>query len=141
MGRFEAHGTGFKADFDVRVGPARAAWDCAAFARQLRSDVERVMGIRFDPTDDGRDPSGGFRFWFENEDLSLHLIVDDPEEGRPLDRVPADAIPVSRSEQVATWELAEKLYDGLDALGTYLLVALEKAGEAVAANFDLGDDW
>jgi hypothetical protein len=141
MGRFEPYGTGFKADFDVRVGPARAAWDCAAFARQLRSDVERVMGIRFDSADDGRDPSGGFRFWFENEDLSFHLIVDDPEEGPPLDKVPAYAIAVSRSEQVATWELAEKLYDGLDALGTYLLVALEKAGEPVAANFDLGDDW
>jgi hypothetical protein len=125
----------------VRVGPARAAWDCAAFAGQLRSDVERVMGISFDPIDDGRDPSGGFRFWFENEDLSFHLIVDDPEEGPPLDRVPAYAVPVSRSAEVATWELAEKLYDGLDSLGTYLLIAIEQHGEPVAANFDAGDDW
>ncbi|MGX1477580.1 UNVERIFIED_CONTAM: hypothetical protein RKD50_006388 [Streptomyces canus] len=124
----------------MRVGPANAAWDCEAFARGLRADVERVMGIRFDIAGNGRDPSGGFRFWFENEDLSLHLIVDDPEKGRPLDRVPAYAVPVSRSAEVATWELAEKLYDGLDSLGTYLLIAIEQHGEPIAANFDTGDD-
>ncbi|KMS77544.1 hypothetical protein ACH49_20090 [Streptomyces leeuwenhoekii] len=99
------------------------------------------MGITFDTTDDGRDPSGGYRFWFEDEELSFHLIVDDPEEGWPLDKVPAYAIPISRSERVATWELAEKLYDGLDSLRTYLLIAFERGGMPIAANFDIGDDW
>lgn len=141
VGRFEPFGTGFKADFDVRVGPARSAWDCPVFARELRADVERVMGITFDTVGDGRDASGGYRFWFENDELSFHLIVDDPEEGWPLDRVPAYAVPVSRSERVATWELAERLYDGLDDLGTYLLIAFERDGMPVAANFDIGDDW
>lgn len=140
MGRFEPFGTGFKADFDVRVGPAHSVWDCPVFARELRADVQRVMGITFDAADDGRDPTGGYRFWFEDDELSFHLIVDDPEGGW-LDKVPAYAVPVSRSEQVATWELAEKLYDGLDGLGTYLLIAFESHGEPVAANFDIGDEW
>jgi hypothetical protein len=141
VGRFEEYGTGYKADFDVRVGPARSAWDCRVFAGELRADVERVLGIAFEVTDDGRDPAGGYRFRFENDDLSVHVFVDDPEEGWPLDKVPAYAVPISRSEQVATWELAEKLYDGLDALGAYLLIAFEKGGTPVAANFDVGDDW
>ncbi|MFF7858388.1 hypothetical protein [Streptomyces sp. NPDC007904] len=111
------------------------------FAGELRADVERVLGIAFEVTDDGRDPAGGYRFRFENDDLSVHVFVDDPEEGWPLDKVPAYAVPISRSEQVATWELAEKLYDGLDALGAYLLIAFEKGGTPVAANFDVGDDW
>lgn len=58
MGRFEEYGTGFKSDFDIRVGPARSAWDCRVFAGELRADVERVLGIAFEVTDDGRDPTG-----------------------------------------------------------------------------------
>ncbi|MFE1459507.1 hypothetical protein ACFW6M_00230 [Streptomyces nigra] len=42
---------------------------------------------------------------------------------------------------MATWEIAEKLYDGLNALDTYLLIALDQFGMPVAANFDIGDDW
>ncbi|MGW4000822.1 hypothetical protein [Streptomyces nigra] len=141
VGKFEEHGTGYKADIDIRVGPAYPAWNCRAFAATLRADVERVLGISFPVTDDGRDPTGGYRFWFENDEMSVHVIVDDPEEGWPLDKVPAAALPISRSEQVATWELAEKLYDGLNALDTYLLIALDQFGMPVAANFDIGDGW
>jgi hypothetical protein len=142
VGPFEEYGTGFKADINIRVGPARTAWDCRVFAGELRADVERVMGISFGVTDDGRDPTGGYRFWFGDDGLSVHVFVDDdPEEGWPLDTVLAYATPISRSEQVATWELAEKLYDGLDTLGTYRLIAFEKGGMPIAANFDIGDDW
>ncbi|MFE0359365.1 hypothetical protein ACFW2I_38755 [Streptomyces nigra] len=141
MGKFEEHGTGYKADIHIRVGPAHSAWNCRAFAATLRADVERVLGISFPVTDDGRDPTGGYRLWFESDDMSVHVIVDDPEEGWPLDKVPAAALPISRSEQVATWEIAEKLYDGLNALDTYLLIALDQFGMPVAANFDIGDDW
>ncbi|MEW2424765.1 hypothetical protein AB0911_29895 [Streptomyces nigra] len=141
MGKFEEHGTGYKADIDIRVGSAYPAWNCRAFGVTLRADVESVLGISFPVTDDGRDPTGGYRFWFENDDMRLHVIVDDPEEGWPLDKVPAAASPISRSEQVATWELAEKLYDGLNALDTYLLSASDQFGTPVAANFDIGDDW
>ena len=141
VGKFEEHGTGYKADIDIRVGPAHSAWNCRAFAAKLRADVECVLGISFPVTDDGRDPAGGYRFWFENDDMSVHVIVDDPEEGWPLDKVPAAALPISRSEQVATWELAEKLYDGLNALDTYLLIALDQFGMPIAANFDVGDGW
>ncbi|WP_159039013.1 MULTISPECIES: hypothetical protein [unclassified Streptomyces] len=141
MGQFEEHGTGYKADIDIRVGPAHSAWNCRAFAATLRADVERVLGISFQVTDDGRDPTGGYRFWFENDEMSVHVIVDDPEEGWPLDKVPATALPISRSEQVATWEIAEKLHDGLNALDTYLLIALDQFGTPVTANFDIGDDW
>ncbi|WP_338903067.1 hypothetical protein [Streptomyces nigra] len=73
--------------------------------------------------------------------MRVHVIVDDPEEGWPLDKVPAAALPISRSEQVATWELAEMLYDGLNALDTYLLIASDQFGMPVAANFGIGDDW
>lgn len=34
----------------------------------------------------------------------------------------------------------EKLYDGLAALGTYLLIAFEWGGMPVSADFDIGDD-
>ncbi|MEV8092641.1 hypothetical protein [Streptomyces nigra] len=141
MGKFEEHGTGYKADIDIRVGSAHSAWNCRAFAATLRADVERVLGICFPVTDDGRDPTGGYRFWFENDEMSVHVIVDDPEEGWPLDKVPATALPISRSEQVATWELAEKLYEGLAALGGYLLIAFDPGGMPITANFDMGDDW
>lgn len=140
MGRFEPYG-GYKKDFDVHVGPAQSAWDCTAFAVMLRADVERIMGITFDVTGEGRDLSDGFRFWFENDDFSVRMVVADPEEGWPLDQVPAYVVPVSRSDDVATWELAEKLYDGLDALGTYLLIAFESGSMPIAANFEIGDDW
>jgi hypothetical protein len=64
--------------------------------------LERVLGIAFEVTDDGRDPTGGYRFWFGDDDLSVHVVVDDPEEGWPLDKIPAYAAPISRSEQAAT---------------------------------------
>ncbi|MEU5979314.1 hypothetical protein [Streptomyces sp. NPDC047315] len=139
MGRFEDHGIGLKADFDVRVGPAHSTWKCQEFASQLRTNVEHIMGITFHVVNEGRDPTGGYRFWFANDDLSIQVIVDDPEEGWPLEKVPAYAIPISRSEDVGTWEIAEKLYNGLDALGTYLLIALESHGSPVASNFEIGD--
>ncbi|MFD7697319.1 hypothetical protein [Streptomyces sp. NPDC059805] len=141
MGKFEEHGTGYKADIDIRVGSAHSAWYCRAFAATLRADVERVLGISFPVADEGRDPTGGYRFWFENDDMSVHMFVDDPEEGWPLDKVPAAALPISRSERVATWELAEELCDGLNALDTYLLIAVDQFGMPVAANFDIGVDW
>jgi hypothetical protein len=140
MGRFEEYGTGFKADFDIRVGPARSAWDCRVFAGELRADVERVLGNAFEVTDDGRDPRG-YRFWFADDDLSVPVFVDDPEEGWPWTRSPP--MPC-RSPGPSRWRPGNsprKLYDGLAALGTYLLIALEEGGMPVAANFDIGDDW
>ncbi|MFJ4759133.1 hypothetical protein, partial [Streptomyces sp. NPDC088763] len=124
MGKFEEHGTGYKADIDIRVGPAYSAWNCRVFAATLRADVERVLGISFPVTDEGRDPTGGYRFWFENDEMSVHVIVDDPEVGWPLDKVPAAALPISRSMDVANSELAERLYAGLTASDGAYLVAV-----------------
>ncbi|MEU3045414.1 hypothetical protein ABZ705_02615 [Streptomyces sp. NPDC006984] len=140
MGRFAAY-DGYKKDFEVHVGPVGGVRDVVPFAAALRADVERVMGIAFDAHDDVRDPTGGYQFRYASGDLDLRLVVDEPEEEGPTHRVPAHAVPVSRSETVATSELVERLYDGLDAQGTYLLVVLEEQGMPIAANFDIGDDW
>jgi hypothetical protein len=140
VGRFEPHG-GYKEDFAVHAGPAQTAWDRAAFADEIRGDVNRILGVALAEETGGRPASGAWSYWFENDDLSVRLVVADPEGDGPLDRAPAYVLPVSRSADVETWQLAERLYDGLDALGRYLLIALEDEGMPVASNFDVGDDW
>lgn len=52
---------------------------------------------------------GNFLFWFENDDLSISLLVAEPEvqEG-PFDNLWAAIEPISRSTETATWELAER---------------------------------
>lgn len=48
---------------------------------------------------------------------------------------------ISRSDSQETWKLANSLYEGLSALGTYLLIVFEEYGMPIAANFEIGDDW
>ncbi|MFI8186486.1 hypothetical protein ACIF70_39260 [Actinacidiphila glaucinigra] len=143
MGRFEPYG-GYKKDFDLHVGPANAVWDRESFGRTLSRDVDSILGVslRLLDGDPGFPATAGRNyFWFGNDDLSVRLVVTDPEEGWPLDRVPALVCPISRSMDIATWQIAEKLYDGLDAIGTYLLIAFESEGMPIASNFEIGDDW
>ncbi|MFE4378243.1 hypothetical protein [Streptomyces cyaneofuscatus] len=134
--------------FYLNVGPADiggepAPWDSAVFAEQLRRDVEAVLSLTFDLSRGIVDPTGGYTYWYESDERSVSLQVSDPEEGDlfPFSKVPALLIIRSRSEEVATWELAAGLYRDLCSLGTYFILAETKHGDLVTANFDVGDDW
>ncbi|MFG2950463.1 hypothetical protein [Streptomyces adustus] len=140
VGKFEAHG-GFKRDFDVRVGVSKGVWDCRQFGDRLWADVAQILETSFDGSRIESDSSGGHTYWFENDDLSVSLYVDDGEPGWPLELVPAMLNARSRSESVETWQLAEKLYDSLAAPGTYLVAVFAEDGMPIDANFDIGDDW
>ncbi|MEY9484209.1 hypothetical protein RKD26_000003 [Streptomyces calvus] len=49
---------------------------------------------------------------------------------------------ISRSEVVASHEMAERLYAGLTASAdVYLVVVFAYDGMPIAANFDISDDW
>ncbi|MER6346367.1 hypothetical protein ACWC10_24650 [Streptomyces sp. NPDC001595] len=58
-----------------------------------------------------------------------------------LDHVPAMLTVISRSDDVASSELAERLYAGLTASDDYVVVVFAYDGMPIAANFDIGDDW
>ncbi|MET9092997.1 hypothetical protein ABZX72_12965 [Streptomyces cyaneofuscatus] len=144
---FEQH-EGSSKDFYLNVGPADiggepAPWDSAVFAERLRRDVEAVLSLTFDLIRGAADPTEGHTYWYESGERSVSLQVDDPEEGDPFPfgKVPALLIIRSRSEEVATWELAAGLYRDLCSLGTYFILAETKHGDLVTANFDVGDDW
>ncbi|MER6191260.1 hypothetical protein ACH4A7_07595 [Streptomyces cyaneofuscatus] len=144
---FEQHEHSSK-DFYLDVGPSDidgqpAPWDSAVFAEQLRRDVEAVLSLTFDVSRGIVDPTGGYTYWYESDERSVSLQVSDPEEGDlfPFSKVPALLIIRSRSEEVATWELAAGLYRDLCSLGTYFILAETKHGDLVTANFDVGDDW
>ncbi|ELS57681.1 hypothetical protein [Streptomyces viridochromogenes] len=84
---------------------------------------------------------GGYQYWFDNEDLSVDLYVEEPapDDGF-FGQVPAMLMARSRSE-TQNWEMAEKLYARLARLGRYRLVAFADSGMPIDANFDIGDDW
>ncbi|MEU0356444.1 hypothetical protein [Streptomyces cyaneofuscatus] len=135
-------------DFYLNVGPADiggepAPGDSAVFAEQLRRDVEAALCLTFALIPGAANPTGGYTYWYESGERSVHLQVNDPEEGDlfPFGKVPALLIIRSRSEEVATWELAAGLHRDLCSLGTYLLLAETKNGDLVTANFNVGDDW
>ncbi|MEV4876109.1 hypothetical protein [Streptomyces cyaneofuscatus] len=139
---------GYGKVFYFNIGPADsggelAPWDSDAFAEQLRRDVEAVLSLTFDVSRGVVDPTGGYTYWYESDERSVSLQVSDPEEGDPFPfgKVPALLIIRSRSEEVATWELAAGLYRDLCSLGTYFILAETKHGDLVTANFDVGDDW
>ncbi|MFP1624146.1 hypothetical protein ACLB9X_02780 [Streptomyces sp. 5K101] len=140
MGTFEEH-SGADRDFDFRVGLAEGAWDCKAFADRLWGDVARILNASFGGSTGVSDGVGGYKYGFENDDLSVSMFVDDGEPGWPYEKVPAMLTARSRSGSLETWELAERLYEGLAAGGTYLLIVFEEYGMPIAANFDIGDDW
>ncbi|MEU0160826.1 hypothetical protein ABZ154_18815 [Streptomyces sp. NPDC006261] len=147
LAAFEQHEHSSK-DFHFNVGPADTGgeptpWDSAVFAEQLRKDLEAVLSLTFDVSRGIVDPTGGCTYWFESGERSVSLQVSDPEEGDPFPfgKVPALLIIRSRSEEVATWELAAGLYRDLCSLGRYLVLAETKHGDLVTGNFDVGDGW
>ncbi|MFK4687784.1 hypothetical protein [Streptomyces pristinaespiralis] len=140
MGTFEEHG-GERKDFDFRVGLAQGAWNCKSFADLLWGDVAQILDAPFNSEGGKPSEGGGYNYSFKNDDLLVSMYVDDGEPGWPFEKVPAMLTATSLSESVETWELAENLYEGLAALGMYLLIVFEDAGMPIAANFDIGDDW
>lgn len=141
MGKFEPHG-GFTKDFDFNIGLAEGAWDCKEFGDRLWADVARILEVPFEPSTIKPSGSGGYNYWFESDDLSASLYVADPEPDEGFfGQVPAMLTARSRSDTVETWELAEKLFERLAALGGYLVVVFASNGMPVDANFDIGDDW
>ncbi|KOV68697.1 hypothetical protein ADL00_12520, partial [Streptomyces sp. AS58] len=84
----------------------------------------------------------GYNYWFDNDDLSSSLYSGPREPGSGvLDQVPATLTVISRSQDVASSELAERIYAGLTASDDYLVVVFAHNGMPLAANFDIGDDW
>jgi hypothetical protein len=140
MGTFEAHG-GAKKDFDFNVGLAEGDWDAKRFGDRLWADVARILEVSFEDSPGEPGDAGSHRYWFENDSISVSLYVDDGEPGWVFEKVPAMLTARSRSESVETWQLAEKLYDRLVAIGSYLVVVFADDGMPIDANFDIGDDW
>ncbi|MEU6090169.1 hypothetical protein ABZ865_25830 [Streptomyces sp. NPDC047085] len=141
MGKFEVHG-GPKSDFDFNVGLAEGDWDCRQFGDRLWSDVAHILETSFDGSRIEPGKCGSYyNYWFENDNMSVSLYVDDGDPGCPLEKVPAMLTARSRSDTVETWQLAERLYDRLTALDDYLVIVFAENGMPIDANFDIGDDW
>ncbi|MEO3975596.1 hypothetical protein [Streptomyces sp. CAU 1734] len=138
MSVFKLH-LGSEDRLDLKIGPALGAWDCDQFAHEIRDGVESVLGISFDPKRNERTARGGYIFWFSDSQISASLFVQDAGEGFPLDKVPVDLEVRSEFYGPEDWQLAEFVYNGLDALGKYLLIAMTHRGTLITANFDVGD--
>ncbi|MBQ1000348.1 hypothetical protein [Streptomyces sp. RK62] len=134
---------GFKRDFDFYVGPARPdGFRTREFGDRLWADVSRLLGVPFDGASITPGVDSGYKYWFENEDLSASVYSGPLEGSGVLDQVPASLNVISRSMDVANSELAERLYAGLTASDdAYLVVVFEDTGMPIAANYDIGNDW
>ncbi|MFF5495568.1 hypothetical protein [Streptomyces aquilus] len=139
MGNFEAH-VGFKKDFELYVGPMRETDDWGRFAGELWADVSLALlvpeGVPAAVSPDGDE----WRYWFENSEMSVSLYVGRPDPGA-VDRAPAILTAVSRSYDVESWQLAERLYTRLASTGGYLVAAFTDDGTPIDANFDVDGDW
>ncbi|MEU9579238.1 hypothetical protein [Streptomyces chilikensis] len=149
MGTFKRFGThsGFKCDFCLHIGPVESAWenwsgwDGKRFGDQLWSDVGRALEVPAESCPGSRDDRvpDRYHYYFQDDDVSLSLYVEDPEPGDPYEPVPADLDVISFWEEAG--DVAERIYDRLDATGRYLLIAHEVGGMTVAANVEVpGED-
>ncbi|MFE9677075.1 hypothetical protein ACFYO5_23495 [Streptomyces sp. NPDC006259] len=134
---------GYKRDFDFSVGPAQPdAFRSREFGDRLWTDVSRIVGTPFEGGMITPDDYDGYHYWFGNDHLSASLCSCPPEsDSGVLDQVPAMLTVISRSEDVASSELAERIYAGLTASDDYLVAVFTHDGMPIAANFDIGDDW
>ncbi|AWW41986.1 hypothetical protein [Streptomyces cadmiisoli] len=134
---------GYKQDFDFYVGPARQDdFRSREFGDRLWADVSRILKTPFDGGTITPDSHEGYNYWFDNDDLSSSLYSGPRESGSGvLDQMPAILTVISRSEDVASSELAERIYAGLTASDDYLVVVFAHNGMPIAAKFDIGDDW
>ncbi|MEV6160546.1 hypothetical protein AB0L71_01185 [Streptomyces sp. NPDC052052] len=134
---------GYKCDFDFYVGPAQPdAFRSREFGDRLWADVSRILGTSFEGGTITPNDCDGYNYWFDNDDLSAGLYSGPLEsQSGVLDQVPAMLTVISRSEDVASSELAERIYAGLTASDYYLVVVFAHNGMPIAANFDIGDGW
>ncbi|NKQ28610.1 hypothetical protein [Streptomyces galbus] len=134
---------GYKKDFDFYVGPMQPDdVRSGEIGERLWADVSRILGTAFDGATIRPDDHDGYRYWFANDELRASLYSGPLEPGPgPLDRVPAMLTVISRSEDVASSELAERLYAGLTGSGDYLVVVFADNGMPITANYDIGDGW
>ncbi|MFF9164213.1 hypothetical protein ACF081_28715 [Streptomyces longwoodensis] len=134
---------GYKKDFDFYVGPVQPdAFRSGEFGNHLWADISRLLGTPFDGATIRPDDHDGYTYWFANDHLSASLYSGPLEQGPgPLDRVPAMLTVISRSEDVANSELAERLYAGLTESSDYLVVVFADNGMPITANYDIGDGW
>jgi hypothetical protein len=140
VGKFEAAYEGSASDTDIRVGSTGDVEGCKQFGDRLWLDITRILAIPHDE-DVAVAQFAGYVYEFRNVQLIVSVYVDDGEPGWPFEKVPAMLSGWSLSEEVETWELAEKLYDGLATLGGYLLIAFDPGGMPITANFDIRDNW
>ncbi|MER7049846.1 hypothetical protein [Streptomyces jumonjinensis] len=140
MSRFKPF-AGFQKEFEIKIGPAIAAWNREEFAVEIREEVERILDFSFDPKETTRTDDGGYYFWYTDDRFEATLIVDDPDNEFPFDRIPVDLDVRSNLDEVPDWELVESLYDRLDALGKYYLLAMSHNSALIASNYDVGDKW
>jgi hypothetical protein len=134
---------GYKKDFDFYVGPVQPDdFRSGGFGHRLWADTSRILGTPFDGATIRPDDHDGYKYWFANDDLSVSLYSGPLEPGPgPLDRAPAMLTVISRSEDVASSELAERLYAGLTESSDYLVVVFADDGMPITANYDIGDGW
>ncbi|MFJ7103957.1 hypothetical protein [Streptomyces albogriseolus] len=140
MGKFEAAYGDSVSGIDIRVGAIGGADGCKQFGDGLWLDVARILAI---PPDENVAVAkfAGYSYEFGNVKLIVSVYIDDGEPGWSFEKVPTMLSGWSLSEEVETWELAEKLYEGLAALGGYLLIVFDPGGMPITANFGIGDDW
>jgi hypothetical protein len=139
VGKFETH-VGFKKDFELYVGPAQEVREYKRFSESLWVDVSRILNIPIGLHTIESSEVDGFSCWFENNDMSVSLYVGYPESD-VIDKAPASLTAISRSDTVASWEIAEKLYTQLVSLGGYLVAAFTDDGIPIDSNFDTDSDW
>jgi hypothetical protein len=139
VGNFEAH-VGFKKDFELYVGPAQETDDWRRFAEELWEVVAQTLRVPLDVPVAESDDGDEWRYWFENSELSVSLYLGRPEPGA-VDKAPASLTAISRSYDVESWQLAERLYTRLVSVGGYLVAAFLDDGTPIDATFDVGEDW
>ncbi|MEU5979313.1 hypothetical protein [Streptomyces sp. NPDC047315] len=140
MGPFEAAYEGSNSGIDLRIGPKHRFESCKDFGDRLWADVARIISFPADRSPAAKQ-SIGYSYEFSNTEVLVSLYVDDGEPGWPFEVVPAMLSGWSLSEAVETWELVERLYNGLVELGEYQTIAFDPGGMPITANFDIGDDW
>jgi hypothetical protein len=110
------------------------------FAEELWDEVARTLRVPLG-VPGAESPDGDeWRYWFENGEMSVSLYVGRPEPGA-VDRAPAILTAISRSYDVESWQLAERIYTRLVSVGGYLVAAFMDDGTPIDATFDVDGDW
>ncbi|MGV9315135.1 hypothetical protein ACWDR0_23575 [Streptomyces sp. NPDC003691] len=108
---------------------------------EIRTVVEGILNVTFQPDGITFSRKDGYHFWLADDRIEVDLYVDDTDIGFPYDRVPVLLEVRSNLEEVETWELSESVYDRLDGMGRYHLLAVAKDSSYITSNYPVGDTW